>query len=176
MSPNDDSSLRPPSRLSQVFDENQAAGAAWNSSISRRRFLKRTGGATVATLVTWHAISLEMSAAEPPEAGESGKNVWWITKVKDGAATVVVPQGANLSLAEAVKKAIEIMETGSGASGTGAQPGTEDGRHEQQGGTKTDPYPIYSAVAGNPTDGGSVNHLRTIHFPAGFRYKIQWRK
>ena len=61
--------LPPPVRLSQAFDsENSSSG--YGSSITRRSFLKRTGGATVATLVAWNLASQELKASSP-ESGDS---------------------------------------------------------------------------------------------------------
>jgi hypothetical protein len=57
------------SRIDQDFSF--GGGSSWNGGLSRRRFLKRTGGATVATLVAWHAASLESRAEGEPEAGDS---------------------------------------------------------------------------------------------------------
>ena len=57
------------SRIDQ--DCSFGGGSSWNGGLSRRRFLKRTGGATVATLVAWHAASLESRAEGEPEAGDS---------------------------------------------------------------------------------------------------------
>lgn len=52
---------------------NRGDGHLWNDSINRRRFLKRTGGATVATFVTWNLTSIN-SRGEliMPPCGHSG--------------------------------------------------------------------------------------------------------
>lgn len=143
-------------------DDQSAVGNAWNNSLSRRRFLKRSGGATLATLVAWHGTTVRSEASEP---GDSGLNLWWVVKQKDQGATVFVPQGSGLSFAEAVKKAIKILDDTSA--------GTVVDSLRQKGGTEVKPA-RYSANAGSPTDGGSTGHLRRVDFPAGFKYKIEY--
>jgi hypothetical protein len=49
--------LPPPVRLSQAFESEKFSGGASGSEITRRSFIKRTGGATVATLVAWNLAS-----------------------------------------------------------------------------------------------------------------------
>lgn len=55
--------LPPPIRLSQAFDPEKFSGGVSGSEITRRSFLKRTGGATVATLVAWNSASTKLNAA-----------------------------------------------------------------------------------------------------------------
>lgn len=43
-----------PSPSDDRQSESTASGTEWNNGITRRSFLKRTGGATLATMVTWH--------------------------------------------------------------------------------------------------------------------------
>jgi hypothetical protein len=76
-------------RLSSVlfeeFDLDGSSGGSWNDALSRRRFLKRMGGATAVTLVAWHASSLQSRGqTENPEAAESGTTTEKKT-VMDGA-------------------------------------------------------------------------------------------
>jgi hypothetical protein len=54
--------LPPPVRLSQASDLEKFSGGASGSEITRRSFLKRTGGATVATLVAWNLASKQAEA------------------------------------------------------------------------------------------------------------------
>ena len=69
------SSLPPSSPYSQPESNDRiAAGNEWNNGITRRSFLKRTGGATLATMVTWHGMTLDSSAAGTGVAGESAKH------------------------------------------------------------------------------------------------------
>lgn len=55
--------LPPPVRLSQAFE-----GETGSDGISRRTFIKRTGGATVATMVAWHLSAIDAQAN--PGSGE----------------------------------------------------------------------------------------------------------
>lgn len=42
-----------------------APGHDWNNSITRRNFLRRTGGATVATVAVWHGMTNQSFATGP---------------------------------------------------------------------------------------------------------------
>lgn len=53
-------------------------GSEWNNGITRRSFLKRTGGVTAATIIAWNSSALSARATEPPTAGGSNKNYIWI--------------------------------------------------------------------------------------------------
>lgn len=63
--------LPPPVRLSQAFESEKFSGGASGSEITRRSFLKRTGGATVATLVAWNL------ASNPARADETSFESFW---------------------------------------------------------------------------------------------------
>jgi len=54
--------LPPPVRLSQAFEPGGFGGCGSGSEITRRSFMKRTGGATVATLVSWNLASQRVNA------------------------------------------------------------------------------------------------------------------
>lgn len=54
----ENSFLPPPVRLSQVFECDHSGGGG----ITRRSFIKRTGGATVATMVAWNLTVNEARA------------------------------------------------------------------------------------------------------------------
>jgi hypothetical protein len=55
-----------------------SGGASWNDGMSRRSFLKRTGGATAATLVAWHSASLKCRAeGEESATGGSEEDGNW---------------------------------------------------------------------------------------------------
>lgn len=56
--------LPPPVRLSQAFESEHSGG----DGITRRTFIKRTGGATVATMVAWNLTINEARA----QGGGSG--------------------------------------------------------------------------------------------------------
>lgn len=55
--------------LNQAFEPEGSAGGAWGSGITRRSFIKRTGGATVASLVAWNLATTKSRAEEEPEGG-----------------------------------------------------------------------------------------------------------
>ena len=59
-------SVPPQSPRSQSEISRASSGHEWNNGISRRSFLKRTGGATVGTLVAWYSSSMDASANLPP--------------------------------------------------------------------------------------------------------------
>lgn len=46
--------LVPPPYLNQAFESGGSSGGGWGNGITRRSFIKRTGGATVASLVAWN--------------------------------------------------------------------------------------------------------------------------
>lgn len=53
--------------LYNPFDEpGSGGGGSWNEPTSRRRFLKRTGAASAATFIAWHATGMR-SYADPAE-------------------------------------------------------------------------------------------------------------
>ena len=52
--------LPPPVRLSQAFENGESGGGG----VTRRSFIKRTGGATVATMVAWNLVTNEARAEE----------------------------------------------------------------------------------------------------------------
>lgn len=54
--------LPPTVRLSQAFESEKFSGGASGSEITRRSFIKRTGGATVATLVAWNMATQQARA------------------------------------------------------------------------------------------------------------------
>lgn len=62
-----------PIHLSQAFDSEPSSGGAPNGEITRRTFLKRTGGATAASMVAWNlaskaqAMSMITDASAKPE-------------------------------------------------------------------------------------------------------------
>ncbi len=53
-----------------------SAGHEWNNGITRRSFLKRTGGATVATFLSWNLTVKNSQAATPGQAAGSGCKQW----------------------------------------------------------------------------------------------------
>jgi hypothetical protein len=55
---NNRSFLPPPIRLSQAFENGDSGGGG----ITRRTFIKRTGGATVATMIAWNLATNEARA------------------------------------------------------------------------------------------------------------------
>ena len=68
--------LPPPDRLSQASESEKFSGGASSSEITRRSFLKRTGGATVATLVAWNLASLKADAKSNYFIDGSGTSDW----------------------------------------------------------------------------------------------------
>lgn len=59
-----------PPTLNQAFESASSSGGAWRNGITRRTFLKRTGGATVASLVAWN-LSIERAKADVTVASVS---------------------------------------------------------------------------------------------------------
>jgi hypothetical protein len=64
-------------------DHPGSGGGSLGEAISRRRFLKRTSGATAATFISWHLSGIEARAEDPKKEGESDK--------KDDNDTIEVP-------------------------------------------------------------------------------------
>lgn len=93
-------------------------GSLWNNPITRRSFLKRTGGATVATFIAWHSVSQISRADTGAAAGSSGQHIcrafWkgyeWVW-VDFGQSTLLTQILSDLQrdLTE-VKKSLEDME------------------------------------------------------------------
>jgi hypothetical protein len=83
--------LPPTVRLSQAFEPEKFSGGAGASEITRRSFLKRTGGATVATLVAWNLASQEIRAAHAFTSDSSPK--WKIRSRAVGSTVVPIKEG-----------------------------------------------------------------------------------
>lgn len=84
--------LPPPVRLSQAFESKNFSGGASGSEITRRSFLKRTGGATVATLVAWDvANQIARATGEPTLGSFATSGSWFITCIGVPAALVGGP-------------------------------------------------------------------------------------
>jgi hypothetical protein len=67
-----DEPISSPTPTSRSGDSESRPGLAWNRTITRRSFLKRTGGATAATFVSWHAATSNVDAATWIAEGGSG--------------------------------------------------------------------------------------------------------
>ncbi len=70
--------LPPPGRLNQPVDGETEGGGGAMSSMTRRKFLKRSGGATVATLVAWNLASTQANAQIEENGGSSGSEYFLI--------------------------------------------------------------------------------------------------
>lgn len=80
--------LPPAVRLSQAFECDDSRG----SGITRRTFIKRMGGATVATMVAWNLTANE-ARAEGDGSGDGSGSGWWDMKCSlpsSGSGTVNV--------------------------------------------------------------------------------------
>lgn len=66
------------------------AGHEWNNGITRRSFLKRTGGATLATMVTWNLCRQQVLAEGDGNAGDSGEK-WGMLCWSPGTSGSPVP-------------------------------------------------------------------------------------
>jgi len=73
--------VAPPCRLNQPLDGESGAGGGALSEITRRKFLKRTGGATVATLVAFN-ITSAVAAATTTSPYFSGPCSWTLCTVE----------------------------------------------------------------------------------------------
>lgn len=69
--------VRPP-HLNQAFESEGSAGGAWGNGITRRSFIKRAGGATVASLVAWNALT-SMARAQGGQGEGNSSGSWFIT-------------------------------------------------------------------------------------------------
>jgi hypothetical protein len=87
-------------------------GAGWNNQLSRRSFLKRTGGATAATFVAWHISSSNVRADSTQEvAGDSSKTNSVIEfEVTKAMSFQVLSQAGFLKKFEAAKKSGDIKD------------------------------------------------------------------
>ena len=65
-----------PIHLSQAFESERLSGGASDPEITRRSFLKRTGGATMATLVAWNVASHKADAQSNYFSDSSSKPDW----------------------------------------------------------------------------------------------------
>lgn len=68
--------------------------------------MKRTGGATLGTMVAWHGSSHNASADEEQTTPKSGDYLWSETQKVSANATVVVTKTAGMNDAEIIEKAI----------------------------------------------------------------------
>jgi hypothetical protein len=78
-----------PPYLNQAFDPGGSVGGAWGNGITRRTFIKRTGGATVASLVAWSVITERGNAQQllPPSGTGNGSCDAEFSKTNRGAFT-----------------------------------------------------------------------------------------
>lgn len=73
---NRDQPVTLPSNNSQPENTSLSAGHEWNNGITRRSFLKRTGGATLGAMIVLHHASVGSAfAAGVPTSGKSAKKV-----------------------------------------------------------------------------------------------------
>jgi hypothetical protein len=82
-----------PVQLSQAFESNSSSGGSESGEITRRRFIKRTGGATVATLVAWNLASNSANANED-ESGSGSSPAMYL--VCTNAPTYAQPGQSNI--------------------------------------------------------------------------------
>jgi len=62
--------LSEPAQLNQSLEINSSSGGA-SSGITRRTFVKRSGGATIATMVAWKTIATARAAEDGSDDGAS---------------------------------------------------------------------------------------------------------
>jgi hypothetical protein len=89
---NNEPLVPPPSSNSQP-ENFSSAGHDWNNGITRRSFLKRTGGATLATMVTWHGVVNRTYAEAVGNGG--GWVVVEVTYTIPAGQSFVLPQGSS---------------------------------------------------------------------------------
>jgi hypothetical protein len=118
-------------------------------------------------MVTWHASGSDSFAQESELIGNSDLNLWWETKRKANGVDVIVPNSKHLSVAEATKLAIKIIDD--------TAPGTVISDHKQKGGTVLNP-PRYSTSQGGITVSKQANGDYIVHFPPGLEYKKEVRE
>lgn len=85
------SEILPLNRFSQAFEAVGFVGGASSSEISRRSFMKRTGRATVATLMAWNLASHEIRAANA-FTSDSSPN-WEVRSRAVGSKTDAAKEG-----------------------------------------------------------------------------------
>ena len=141
------------------------SGQDWNNKIIRRSFLKRTGGATLATIAAWNLTSTSSEAAAPT-ASQSGNYVWSVTYATNKEKVALLTTGPdNMTNSQKIQLTMSIIY----ADGDNGDD-TEKSREEKNiPGTELNPR-LYSAVQGSPTIDG-----RQVTFPAGFTYKVTFR-
>ena len=69
-------------QLNQAFESEGSSGVGWGNGITRRSFIKRTGGATVASLVAWNVTTTKSRAEED---GEGSGSVSWKMDMVDAS-------------------------------------------------------------------------------------------
>jgi hypothetical protein len=79
----------PPSPFSQPEITPTFAGHEWNNGVTRRSFLKRTGGATVATIISLHLTSTSANAY--PNATGASDEVLLSEEVEFKAVSITTP-------------------------------------------------------------------------------------
>jgi hypothetical protein len=70
-----------PCDVDPSFPVQSQGGALWNSAIGRRTFLKRTGGATLATALALHGTRMQVQAAETGAGPLPLLKVWQTTYI-----------------------------------------------------------------------------------------------
>jgi hypothetical protein len=87
-------SYPPPVRLSQAFESECSSGGGGGSNITRRSFLKRTGGATVATLVAWNMATRNAEAVLIEDSESIPEYRMWVTDCQPKATQApLAPEG-----------------------------------------------------------------------------------
>ena len=56
-----------------LISDLSSGGGGWNNNLSRRLFLKRTGGATAGALIAWHSVERSWATETGGAAGDSAK-------------------------------------------------------------------------------------------------------
>jgi len=140
----------PPSRLNQPFDGETEGGGGVMSSMTRRKFLKRSGGATLATVVAWqmsvNAAHSECNCEDLP-GGSSAVEIHVATtrfSTVTMSATVTPASGGSGAALEALFLALKDIWD--------RLDGTQQGKHY---------------VIGNPQEYKKVERYTVSNNPAG---------
>lgn len=132
--------------LNQAFESEGSSGGSWSNGITRRSFIKRTGGATVASLVAWNLTNQRTRADLPSSAtsGSGSTDVIW-KKYKTDKDIPIVGYG---STSEAATEDFYRNAESENISGTSNSTFTGEQREADVSGMKRSSPPFISSEHG----------------------------
>ena len=128
-----------------------AAGALWNSAIGRRTFLKRTGGATLATALALHGSNVQVLAADTAQMAILWELISWGTPTPINVGPFPSAAAAEAAIHTAMRQAVaqtNVTQTSGMVDVTGRVRKTRIWSSDGNGGTVANPPAITPGPGG----------------------------